>query len=341
HQIHRARRRQRHQSRVDGRPRASRRGWQNRPALRHAHPRRCRARNAHLAVGEQEARRTAQEGCGLGARHPHLRSPGTLRRRARTEPLQHEETRHRRCGRGPVDHRRHVCNERRRRHRQRRARNLRPACRKPGQQHRDLALRRAKYIGGQMPNSFKSTLLASVAALLAGSAFVTATNAADFNIPGGDLKAALDSYSRQTGVSLLYSDQAIKGARSRGVQGDIAPDEALSRILSGTGFQIRRHEGSAITIVRGDTQAVEEIGNLQIAQAAPSSRAAVETVTVTSSKLGGADVQSIPIAITALSQEQLTATQTAGGPDLVKQVPNLTFTKTNFTGYSIQIRGIG
>jgi outer membrane receptor protein involved in Fe transport len=79
---------------------------------------------------------------------------------------------------------------------------------------------------------------------------------------------------------------------------------------------------------------------MQLAQATPA-RSAVETVTVTSSKLGGADVQSIPIAITALSQEQLTATQTAGGPDLVKQVPNLTFTKTNFTGYSIQIRGIG
>ena len=79
---------------------------------------------------------------------------------------------------------------------------------------------------------------------------------------------------------------------------------------------------------------------MQLAQAAPS-HAAVETVTVTSSKLGGADVQSIPIAITALSQEQLTATQTAGGPDLIKQVPNMTFTKTNFSGYSIQIRGIG
>ena len=70
------------------------------------------------------------------------------------------------------------------------------------------------------------------------------------------------------------------------------------------------------------------------------SSAALETVTVTSSKIGG-DVQNIPISITALSQEQLTATQTAGGPDLVKQVPNMTFTKTNFSGYSIQIRGIG
>ena len=52
---------------------------------------------------------------------------------------------------------------------------------------------------------------------------------------------------------------------------------------------------------------------------------------MTSSKIGG-DVQNIPIAISAFSQEQLKATQTAGGPDLVKQVPNLTFTKTNFTG---------
>ncbi len=78
---------------------------------------------------------------------------------------------------------------------------------------------------------------------------------------------------------------------------------------------------------------------MQLAQATPVPRA-VETVTVTSSKIGG-DVQNIPIAITALSQEQLTATQTAGGPDLVKQVPNMTFTKTNFTGYSIQFRGIG
>ena len=66
----------------------------------------------------------------------------------------------------------------------------------------------------------------------------------------------------------------------------------------------------------------------------------METVVVTSSKIKG-DIQTVPIAITALSQEQLTSRQIAGGPDLVKEVPNLTFSKTNFTGYNIQIRGIG
>ena len=68
--------------------------------------------------------------------------------------------------------------------------------------------------------------------------------------------------------------------------------------------------------------------------------ASVETVVVTSSKIKG-DIQTVPIAITALTQEQLTSRQIAGGPDLVKEVPNLTFSKTNFTGYNIQIRGIG
>jgi len=119
----------------------------------------------------------------------------------------------------------------------------------------------------------------------------------------------------------------------------------LAEILTGTGFAPHHNADRAITIVRDRSSESEEPVNslVQLAQASTPSRAAFETVTVTSSKLGGADVQSIPISIsiTALSQEQLTATQTNGGPDLVKQVPNLTFSKTNFTGYNIQIRGIG
>ncbi len=156
--------------------------------------------------------------------------------------------------------------------------------------------------------------------------------ASEFNIPGGELKNALDSYARQTGVALLYPGDALQGVHTAGVKGNLSPDDALISILAGTGFTVRHHSDGAISVMR-DHSSANETPSLEIAQALPVSRAAVETVTVTSSKLGGADVQSIPISITALSQEQLTATQTAGGPDLVKQVPNLTFTKTNFTGY--------
>ncbi|HVZ68321.1 MAG TPA: TonB-dependent receptor [Rhizomicrobium sp.] len=184
-------------------------------------------------------------------------------------------------------------------------------------------------------NVLRAALLASVCAA------ATAAAARDIDIPAGDLKAALDAYARQTGVALIVSDEAVRGTQTRGVKGALSPDEALARILKGTGFIVHRDYSGAIAIVPGQSSEVQPVQPFVLAQATPSPRTSVETVTVTSSKLGGADVQSIPIAITALSQEQLTATQTAGGPDLVKQVPNLTFTKTNFTGYSIQLRGIG
>jgi outer membrane receptor protein involved in Fe transport len=182
---------------------------------------------------------------------------------------------------------------------------------------------------------WKTALLGSaIAALATAPGF-----AADVNVRPGDLGTALDSFIDQTGMHVFYSAKDIKGVITKGVRGDLSNDAALDQLLSDTGF-ISHKDGAVIEIVKGRSSSAVDIVPMQLAQATPP-RAAVETVTVTSSKLGGADVQSIPIAITALSQEQLTATQTAGGPDLVKQVPNLTFTKTNFTGYSIQIRGIG
>jgi len=188
----------------------------------------------------------------------------------------------------------------------------------------------------QTTKSIKAVLLGGVCAMLASAVW-----AQDFRIASGDLKDALDAYARQSGISVMYSASAVKGVRSKGASGEIPADAALTRILSGTGFTVQQEAGAMVIVPNrsSETQAIE-IAPVQLAQAAPA-RAAVETVTVTSSKLGGADVQSIPIAITALSQEQLAATQTTGGPDLIKQVPNMTFTKTNFSGYSIQLRGIG
>ena len=176
--------------------------------------------------------------------------------------------------------------------------------------------------------------------IIAVAAITTAALSASFNIPAGSLDAALDAYTMQSGVPVIGATDQLRDAQTKGVTGNLPADVALTRLLKGTGFVPSRDVSGAINIVRPKQQSSElDTRPVQLAQAA--SAKAIETVTVTSSKLGGADVQSIPISITALSQEQLTATQTAGGPDLVKQVPNMSFTKTNFTGYSIQLRGIG
>jgi iron complex outermembrane recepter protein len=183
--------------------------------------------------------------------------------------------------------------------------------------------------------------LSYLKSMLAGGAsamvLASAANAAQYNIPSGDLKAALHAYSTQSGIALIASDEAVKGARTRGAQGELTATAALSRILAGTGFGTQRDESGAVAIVR-EAPAHQLLEAPRIVAAA--SAAGIESVVVTSSKIKG-DIQTVPIAITALSQEQLTSRQIAGGPDLVKEVPNLTFSKTNFTGYNIQIRGIG
>ncbi len=180
-------------------------------------------------------------------------------------------------------------------------------------------------------------------AALAGASIIALTSAAaadSFNIPAGTLENALNAYTQQSGRQLLYPNALVKGMRTRGVAGEMTAEVALSRILTGTGLSTQ-HEADATVIVRKPKKTSDATPVTHVADAAPVHAAAsVETVVVTSSKIKG-DIQTVPIAITALSQEQLTERQIAGGPDLVKEVPNLTFTKTNFTGYNLQIRGIG
>jgi len=189
----------------------------------------------------------------------------------------------------------------------------------------------------------KFRFLGSVSvASLALALQATGAAAETFSIPPGDLRTALNLYTNATGVDLIYPDDEMLSVRTAGVVGDLSPDGALSRILQGTGFAMR-HEAGGIAIVhevRRSTAQTARPAELAQVEPAKAAAASVETVVVTSSKIKG-DIQTVPIAITALSQEQLTSRQIAGGPDLVKEVPNLTFSKTNFSGYTIQIRGIG
>ena len=49
----------------------------------------------------------------------------------------------------------------------------------------------------------------------------------------------------------------------------------------------------------------------------------------------------VPIAVAAFSEEALTRQQIDQATDLQLNVPNVSFTKTNFTSSNFQIRGIG
>ncbi len=64
------------------------------------------------------------------------------------------------------------------------------------------------------------------------------------------------------------------------------------------------------------------------------------TVLVTTQKQEES-IQDVPIAVSAFDQNALDDQQLVGGPDLVKSIPNVNFTKGNFGGFNFRIRGIG
>jgi iron complex outermembrane recepter protein len=66
----------------------------------------------------------------------------------------------------------------------------------------------------------------------------------------------------------------------------------------------------------------------------------LETIIITAQRQAES-LQTVPIAVSAFSAEQLEKSGLTGVDNLQFALPNITFTKTNFTGASFQIRGIG
>lgn len=81
-----------------------------------------------------------------------------------------------------------------------------------------------------------------------------------------------------------------------------------------------------------------------LAQTAPAPRepaaSTIDDVIVTAQKREER-IQDVPIAISAFSAETLEDLRIEGGPELLRAIPNVTFSKSNFSMYNFAIRGIG
>jgi hypothetical protein len=57
-----------------------------------------------------------------------------------------------------------------------------------------------------------------------------------FNIPSGDLATALETFSRQTGVSVVFDSRKIQGLTTPGLNGNYEIQAGLDVLLQGTGY---------------------------------------------------------------------------------------------------------
>jgi len=188
---------------------------------------------------------------------------------------------------------------------------------------------------GYSTRTTRARLLISAAAgaLLISATPALAQEGGRIDLAPQSLASALYEFGRQTGHQVIFSPDLTKSKQTQGVSGAVDEQIAMAQLLAGTGLSFR-HEGNTFMIVSAsDPQSGSAAGD-------GADQGTVQALIVTAQKREE-NIQDVPIAMSAFTQEDLTRSQVAGGADLMTQVPNMTFTKTNFSSYSIQIRGIG
>ncbi|PIE48203.1 MAG: hypothetical protein CSA42_00215 [Gammaproteobacteria bacterium] len=66
--------------------------------------------------------------------------------------------------------------------------------------------------------------------------FINTVSAENFNIPSGPLKQVLEKYADITGKNPVYMNKLVEGKKSPGVKGDFSAEDAMAKILDGTGL---------------------------------------------------------------------------------------------------------
>ncbi|MEO1903027.1 MAG: secretin and TonB N-terminal domain-containing protein, partial [Alcanivorax sp.] len=92
----------------------------------------------------------------------------------------------------------------------------------------------------------KHTLRAAM--LLAGLTLLASARAATLDIAAQPLDAALAELAEDTGVQLIYDATITAGKRSPALSGDYAIDQALTRLLAGSGLRHRRNDDGSVTL---------------------------------------------------------------------------------------------
>ncbi|HEX5775233.1 MAG TPA: TonB-dependent receptor [Caulobacteraceae bacterium] len=185
----------------------------------------------------------------------------------------------------------------------------------------------------RLGKTVRTRLLASVAAGVLGcsAGLAQAQDREPITIAPQPLESALYDFGGKTGLQVLFPPGLTVSKRTSGISGETDVQLAMSRLLQGTGLTYRR-DGDMFVIVKvaPDPQSGSAAGG----------GAEVEALIVTAQKREE-DIQDVPIAISAFTQEALEAQKIEGGFDLLKAIPNVTFSKNNFTSYNFSIRGVG
>lgn len=173
-----------------------------------------------------------------------------------------------------------------------------------------------------------------------------------FNVPPQDLDSALTRVADQGDVRIFFTSAELSGIRSNGIAGAMTVEQALSQVLSGTGFGWRYREAGTVLIEKlPDTKgafllgAVRVEGNMIANASLTSDPAATEgtgsyTAKLTSTATGlSLTPREVPQSVAVVTRQQMDDQGVTTVADALRSVAGVTVQNLDSDRLDFQARG--
>ncbi len=171
------------------------------------------------------------------------------------------------------------------------------------------------------------------AALTAGVPTLAVAAPTDFDLPAQPLQQAVEQVARVGGISVTVDAALVAGRTAPALKGRMEPDEALRRVLAGSGLVVRMQGTSAIITATDRVLSEVRVVGARPADGSAAAGYRVET-TKTAGPLGERSLQDTPFSINVMPAELLENFQASSSDDVFRLNPVI----RNFT---LGTRGAG
>ncbi|WP_160109103.1 TonB-dependent siderophore receptor [Pseudomonas izuensis] len=162
-----------------------------------------------------------------------------------------------------------------------------------------------------------------------------------FSMAAKPLPQALSDFSRVTGISVVYTDEAPYGLNAPAVNGQMSAEQALQRLLSGTGLTFRRTDGHTMALEPQPTEGALNLGATNITSVMEQSTS-YQPPPVSSVMRSSTPIQEIPQTINVVAAQVIRDQAPRNLDDALANVSGITQGNTlGSTQDSVMTRGFG
>jgi iron complex outermembrane recepter protein len=163
-------------------------------------------------------------------------------------------------------------------------------------------------------------VLIALFAAAAGRAHASGTRQLTADIPPQSLVQALTEFARQTGLQLIYVSDAVGDQRSDGAPGGLDAEDALTRLLKGTGLRFEFLTANSVRILAAERATPSEkppgLGHDKFS--------VTEEIMVTATKREE-PLATLPMSVSVLSSEDLQASGIRGIEGITAHLPGVEY----------------